>query len=271
MSQKPAVYTHGHHESVLRSHSWRTAVNSAGYLLSSLKPHMHILDVGCGPGTITVDFAALVPEGKVIGLEYAPDVLDKARVTAAERGLSNIQFVTGDIHALDFPDDTFDVVHAHQVLQHVTDPVQALREMRRVTKPGGIVAVRDGDFGGFVWYPETKGMLEWHDIYLKVARANGGDPFAGRKLRAWATQAGFDVASVTSTASTWCYSTPEEIAWWSTLWADRTVSSSFASTAIKNGLADDKELARISQIWRDWGAEKDAWFAILHGEIICRV
>ena len=120
---------------------------------------MHILDIGCGPGTITVDLAALVPEvGRVIGLECAPDVLEKARATAAERGVTNVQFVVGDVHSLNYPDGTFDVVHAHQVLQHVGDPVQALREMHCVTKPGGIVANRESDYRGFTWYPGIDGM-----------------------------------------------------------------------------------------------------------------
>lgn len=86
MPQESAVYTHGHHESVLRSHTWRTAANSAGYLLDALRPHMRILDIGCGPGTITADLAALVPDGQVTGLEYAPEVLEQARATAADRG-----------------------------------------------------------------------------------------------------------------------------------------------------------------------------------------
>jgi ubiquinone/menaquinone biosynthesis C-methylase UbiE len=135
-----AVYTHGHHESVLRGHRVRTAENSAGYLLPHLRAGLSVLDVGCGPGTITVDLAARVAPGRVTAIEMTADALDLARTEAQTRGQSNIDFVTSDVHALDLPDDTFDIVHAHQVLQHVADPVQALREMRRVCKPGGIPA-----------------------------------------------------------------------------------------------------------------------------------
>ncbi|UZJ33409.1 class I SAM-dependent methyltransferase [Streptomyces endophytica] len=271
MPQESAVYTHGHHESVLRSHTWRTAANSAGYLLDSLTPHMRILDIGCGPGTITADLAALVPDGQVTGLERAPEVLDQARATAAARGVGNVRFVVGDVHALDFPDDTFCVVHAHQVLQHVGDPVQALREMRRVTKPGGIVAVRDSDYSAMTWYPEVPGLTDWQQLYLRVARGNGGEPDAGRRLHAWARQAGFAPEAVTATAGTWCYRTPEERAWWSELWADRTVSSSYARIAVDGGHATEAELRRIAEAWRAWGAEEDGWFGILHGELLCRV
>src|SRR3954465_14015453 len=111
------VYTHGHHESVLRSHRWRTAENSAGYLLPHLAPGLRLLDVGCGPGTITADLAGLVAPRRGTAVEGAAGALDLARAEAASRGVDTIDFAVADVHALDFPDGTFDVVHAHQVLQ----------------------------------------------------------------------------------------------------------------------------------------------------------
>ncbi|KZP34148.1 UbiE family methyltransferase [Athelia psychrophila] len=271
MSQETATYTSGHHESVLRSHIWRTAANSAAYLLPHLQPHMKILDVGCGPGTITADLAALVPQGHVTGLEYEPGVLDQARAHAAARGLANIDFAQGDVNALRYPDGTFDVVHAHQVLQHVGDPVRALREMRRVAKNGGIVAVRESDFAAMTWYPAVEGMDAWHETYMRVARANGGEPDAGRRLHAWAHEAGFAWPSITVTAGTWCFQTPADRAWWSGMWADRTVSSKYADGAVKSGHATKEDLESAAQMWRRWGECEDGWFAMLHGEVICRV
>ncbi|MCX3063350.1 class I SAM-dependent methyltransferase [Streptomyces beihaiensis] len=270
MPQETAVYTHGHHESVLRSHTWRTAANSAAYLLGSLKPHMKILDIGCGPGTITADLAELVPDGRVTGVDRAENVLDRARATAAERGLTNVEFATADVHALDFPDDTFCVVHAHQVLQHVGDPVQALREMRRVTRPGGIVAVRDADYSGMAWYPRLPGMDDWLELYQRVARAGGGEPNAGPALKSWAMRAGFTPERISVSASTWCYSTPEEISWWSGLWADRTVASAYADRATAGGHATAERLEAVSRAWREWGTHADAVFTVPHGEILCR-
>nr|BFF24134.1 hypothetical protein GCM10025732_20990 [Glycomyces mayteni] len=157
MAHETAKYIHGHHESVLRSHAWRTAENSAAYLLPYLKTDHVILDIGCGPGTITADFAEIAHDGRVTGVDYVADVLAKAEAAAAERGLTNAVFEQADVHGLRFADDTFDVVHAHQVLQHVSDPVQALREMRRVAKPGGLIAVRDSDYAAFTWFPGSEG------------------------------------------------------------------------------------------------------------------
>jgi SAM-dependent methyltransferase len=263
-----AVYTHGHHESVLRSHRWRTAENSAGYLLPHLTSGAALLDVGCGPGTITADLATHITPGRVTALERTADALDLARAEIARRGLTTVDFAVGDVHALDFPDDTFDVVHAHQVLQHVADPVQALREMRRVTRPGGVVAVRDSDYAAFTWFPLLPELDEWLDLYERVARGNGGEPDAGRRLLSWAHAAGF--TDVTATSSTWCFATEEDRTWWGTMWADRVVKSDLAGQALASGAADQATLQRISQGWRRWSAEPDGWMSLLHGELLLR-
>ncbi|MBD3931266.1 methyltransferase domain-containing protein [Streptomyces chumphonensis] len=268
MSEETAVYTHGHHESVLRSHRWRTVENSAAYLLPELRPGRSVLDVGCGPGTITADLAARVAPGTVTGLEHAADVLPAARAAARERGVANVVFTTGDVHALDFADDSFDVVHAHQVLQHVGDPVRALREMRRVCRPGGVVAVRDADYDAMTWYPASPVLDAWQELYGRVARAGGGEPDAGRRLLAWARAAGF--TEITPSADVWCFATAEDRAWWSALWADRTVESRYARLAVEGGHATTERLARIAAAWRAWGADPDAWFGVLHGQLLCR-
>jgi SAM-dependent methyltransferase len=261
------VYTHGHHESVLRSHRWRTAANSAAYLLPELKPHMRILDVGCGPGTITADLAERVPRGHVTGVDTAPGIVEQARELAGDR--DNLDFTTGDVYALDYPDDTFCVVHAHQLLQHLTDPVSALREMRRVCKPGGLIAARDGDYGAMIWYPDMPVLDDWLDLYHRVARGNGGEPDAGRRLHAWAREAG--LTDITASSSTWTFATPDERAWWGGLWADRTVNSSYAANAVDGGHATRAELDQIAAGWRTWAAHQDGWFAVVNGEILCPV
>ncbi|ARQ67863.1 SAM-dependent methyltransferase [Streptomyces marincola] len=262
-------YVHGHHEAVLRSHRWRTATNSAAYLLPELRPGQALLDIGCGPGTLTADLAARVAPGRVTAVDRAPGVLAEARAEAARRGQEAITFATADAHALEFDDDSFDVVHAHQVLQHLPDPVRALREMRRVCRPGGVVAVRDADYAAMTWYPRVPGLSEWLSLYRRLARANGGEPDAGRRLAAWGRAAGFE--EVSATASTWCFAAPAERAWWSASWADRVTESELARQALDRGLATADDLERLADAWRAWGARDDAWFAVLHGEAVCRV
>lgn len=268
MAQAADAYLHGHHESVLRSHRWRTAQNSAAYLLGSLRPGMTVLDIGCGPGTITAGLAALVAEGPVTGIDPAADVLELARREAEREGLRNLSFDTGNVYQLVFADGSFDVAHAHQVLQHLTDPVAALREMRRVCRPGGLVAARDADFGGMIWYPGDPELDEWRDVYTRVARALGNEPDAGRCLLAWARAAGF--SDIQSSAGTWCYATPAEREWWGGLWAERLTESNFATRAVEHGLAVNADLRRLAAAWRRWAASPDGWFLVPHGEILCR-
>jgi ubiquinone/menaquinone biosynthesis C-methylase UbiE len=262
------TYTHGHHESVLRSHRWRTAANSAAYLLPHLRPGLDLLDVGCGPGTITVDLARVVAPGRAIGTDRSSEVLVKAGELAAARGVDNVMFEPADAYRLPYAKASFDVVHAHQVLQHLADPVAALREMRRVTRPGGIVAVRDADYRAMSWFPESSGLTAWSRLYQEVAEQNRGRPDAGRRLLAWAHAAGF--ADVTASASTWCYADDAAREWWAHHWAERITSSAIADQALARGLATRDDLERIAVAWRAWGADDDGWFVVVHGEVLAR-
>ena len=230
---------------------------------------MRILDIGCGPGTITVDIATYVPEGHITGLERAGSVLTGARNLAQERGVTNVDFVEGDANDLAYADGTFDVVFCHQVLQHVGDPVGMLKEMRRVAKTGGIVAARESDYSSFAWYPELDGLTEWLQLYDRTARRNGGEPNAGRMIHAWAKRAGFAVEDVKCSVSSWCYVQKDEIKWWSETWQERALHSAFATTAIDGGLATKEDLERVSKSWKQWGDHEDAWLTIPSAEIVC--
>lgn len=269
MTINSPTYTHGYHSSVLRSHNNRTVENSAGYLLTELSAGQSLLDVGSGVGTITADFAKRLAPSRVTALEATEQSLALTRNEIKRQGLDNVDFVVGDVHALTFPENSFDIVHAHQVLQHVADPIQALREMKRVCKPGGIVAARDADYAGFIWFPQLPELDEWMAWYQQAARVNGGEPNAGRHLLSWAQQA--ELTGITSTSSTWCLSTPEARHWWGNMWADRILKSKIAEQLLEQNTASQNDLERISKAWRHWASTKDGWLSIVHGEILCRV
>ncbi len=263
----PDRYTHGHHESVLRSHRWRTAENSAGFLLAHLRAGQSLLDVGCGPGTITADLAGRVGDGEVVGIDLAEQV-----VAAATREFAgahpNLRFATGDVYRLDFADQSFDVVYAHQVLQHLTDPVAALGEMRRVLRADGVLAVRDADYGAFTWYPADPVLDRWLEAYHRVTDVNGACADAGRRVHAWVRRAGF--ADLTVSSSNWTYATPEERAWWGGLWADRLAESDLARQLVDYGAATTHDLGAFADAFRRWAADLDGLFVVPNGEVLAR-
>jgi ubiquinone/menaquinone biosynthesis C-methylase UbiE len=264
------TYTHGHSEAVLRSHRWRTAENSAAYLLPHLRAGQTLLDVGCGPGTLTCDLADRVAPGATHGMDTSAEVVAAATAEAEARGTANVSFFAGDLYALEAEDDSFDVVHAHQVLQHLTDPVAALRELRRVMAPDGVVAVRDSDYASFTWAPVDSRLTRWLELYHQVTERNGAEADAGRHLKGWARAAGFTDVIVSS--STWTYADPEDRAWWGDLWADRVglPDSALASQALEYGLSTAEELADLAAAWRAWATEDDGVFVVLHLEVLAR-
>ena len=258
------TYTHGHQEPVLRSHRWRTAANSAAYLLPHLRPGLDLLDIGCGPGPITTELAEVVAPGRTIGVDREPEVIEEARSSASGR----VDFAVGDVYGLDFEAGSFDVVHAHQVLQHLADPVAALCEMRRVLRGDGLLAVRDADYGAFLWNPADSRLDRWREIYTQVCGRNGAEADAGRRLPAWVAGAGFGDLEVSS--SNWTFADGESRSWWTGLWADRTTGSSFAEQALEYGLSTRGELEEIAAGWREWGERPDGLFVVVHVEVLAR-
>ena len=262
-------YIHGHADSVLRSHRWRTAENSAAYLLPRLATGMRLLDVGCGPGTLTVDLARRVgPAGQVVGVDLSESVVAEAAAHAAAEGAATVSFRAGDFRTLDLPERSFDVVHAHQVLQHLRDPVGALAAMGRLARPGGVVAARDSDYTSFFWTPPERRLDRWRELYIGVSDRNGVTADAGRWLLRWAVDAGLE-DPVYST-STWTFATPADRAWWGDLWAERVVASNLAAQAVEYGLATGADLEEVAAGWRAWAATPEATFVLVHGEILAR-
>ena len=261
----PEVYTHGHHESVLRSHRWRTAENSAAFVLAQLTPSARVLDVGCGPGTITADLARRVPGGAVLGIDRSASIVEAAR---SEHAAANLSFRVGDVYALDLEDASFDVVYAHQLLQHLTRPVAAIVEMRRVLRPGGLLAVRDADYGGFLWAPADPVLDRWNDAYHRLARLNGAEPDAGRHLPGWVRAAGFTALEVTS--STWTYASETERRWWGGLWAERVTESDLARQLLEHALCDAAELEAFAAAFAHWAASPDGVFVVPNVEVAAR-
>jgi SAM-dependent methyltransferase len=260
-----ATYTHGHHASVVAAHAARTVANSAAYLEPLVEPGMRILDVGCGPGSITIDLARRAGDaGLVVGIDASAEVVATAREAAARAGVVNAVFEVGDAYD-PTPGERYDIVHAHQVLQHLGDPVGALRAWRGV---GDVVAARDVVYSATTIHPLTPELLRWRELVLRLQAANGGDGDAGAKLKAWARAAGF--TSVETDVETWCFETQRGRDFWGGQWVERALHSAFADGTERLGLADAAERQAISDAWAAWQSDEDGWMAMLHGWILAR-
>lgn len=262
MAGKQEFYTHGHSQPVVAAHAQRSAADSAQFLLAHLTDGMDLLDFGCGPGSITRDLARYVgAAGTVVGIDTNNEAL---RLAVHTNSGSNVRYVRASVYALPFPDATFDVAYGHQILQHLADPVGALGEIHRVLRPGGLVAVRDADYGSMTHYPHYPELDRWLDLYRRVARYNGGEPDAGRRLREWVSEAGF--LEIRATVSSWSYTDRRERREWAQLWSSRIQVDRFGQrVAAVDQAADIPELAAA---WLRWAEEPFGWFAFLHGEVL---
>ena len=269
MSERPRkdTYTHGHHASVVGQHSRRTAEEAAAFLIPRLRPGMRLLDVGCGPGSITAGLVKYVDPGEVVGIDAEPGVLETAReLTAAA---ANLTFEEGSVYGLPYEDGSFDVAYAHQLMQHLADPPAALREMGRVVRPGGYVAVRDSDYQTMICHPSTEAIEEWRALYTEVVRRNGADANAGRRIPSWLARAGLEQVEVSTTVA--MMRDPAEVLNWGNSWAERVTSSSLAEQALAYGLATREDLERIAAGWRAWARDDEALFLFVHVEGLATV
>lgn len=263
-------YPHGHQAAVLKAYSHRTAANSAAYLLPLLQSHYSLLDIGCGFGSITCDFADILSEGHVTGIDAADSAIKEGIKLANQRQLSNCDFRVADATALPFADESFDVVHAHQVLLHLPDPVAVLKEMRRVLKPNGIIACKTAICGCIHHYPPSPALDEWKRIYMSVCRHTGAEPNGGDRQHAWARQAGFDEPHIDVSSSSWCHRSAADREWWAETWNERVRSGSFPTTAIQSGETTQQQLEEIAHAFEQWKQHPDAAVFALHGEMIAR-
>jgi SAM-dependent methyltransferase len=257
------TYTHGYH-ATSKQMSLRTAETHASFFLPFLKSGLRILDCGCGPGTITVGLARAVAPGAATGIDIAPSEISQARMNAERQGVTNVRFDVASAYELPFPDQSFDAVFSHAMLEHVGEPRRALGEIRRVLKPGGVIGLRDSILRGHVWHPADPVIDAAFDIWLKVWRHNGGDPDIGLEQPAMLSGAGFEVFS---SSAAYDIDFHDGMGW---SIGPLLLQSSFVETAIGQGWADYDALRRLHDGLVKWSQQPFAVWYFAWGEVVAR-
>lgn len=235
----------------------RTASQEAAFIVPFLRPGIRMLDVGCGPGSITLGLAGHVAPGEIVGVDLQPAQVEQARALAAECGVTNVRFETADVYDLPFPDGSFDAAFAHAVLMHVREPVRALAEIRRVLRPGGVVGLRDPDGAARLHVPTTPLLDQWSDLAERVRQHNGATLLIGRHYRRLLLEAGFvrteAGASVQSAGS--LEETRRQAAFF------KSQLAGLARTALAEGWLDEATVEAIAADFDVWAERPDAFYA----------
>ena len=158
----------------------RTLAEYIPQLEQLLTPGTIVLDVGCGPGAITANVASLVTPGKTIGIDPGEARIALAQQMATQKQHTNLSFMVGDSHQLDFDDSSFDVVYSNTVLHSLIDPVLALKEQKRAAKPGGyVVAAGVRDWGFESRYPSCPKLAQLEQAWAAYFQTEQDRYFQG--------------------------------------------------------------------------------------------
>jgi ubiquinone/menaquinone biosynthesis C-methylase UbiE len=169
----------------------RRGSEAADFLTPYLRSGMRLIDCGCGPGSITVDLAHTVNPGEVVGIDLREEALAHARTLARERSISNVTFRAASVYDLPYPDASFNAAFACALIQHLSGPVEALTEIRRVLAPGGVVGLVDGSSPIVFRYPTNPLLDAWDHMRVVERERRTGRPSTALELRALLRAAGF--------------------------------------------------------------------------------
>ena len=266
------TYTMGYGPEFRKMLERRNAADCAAHLLPHLEPGMRLLDLGCGPGTISVGLADAVAPGALHGIDMEETQIEMAQAAAAAGGHENATFQTGDATALPFEDASFDVIHCHALLNHAPDTTAVLAEMRRVLKPGGLVAAREVIGDSSLFEPAlriggTGSDAAW-GTFLTLLKANGGHPQMGKELKGALVAAGF--TDIRASASFECYNSADDLAFLNGLITGWFFAPRTMEAAIVHGVASEAQFDGWRRSLEQWMGEPGAFAAFAWGEAVGR-
>lgn len=239
----------------------RSAAKQAAFFIPYLRPGMNVLDSGCGPGSITIGLAELDHTINVTGVDLSEDQINVARGSAAAKGVANVRFEAGSVYQLPLPDDSCDAVFSNAVFTHLANPVDAIRESRRVLKTGGVLGIRAATFNLEFIHPPDPNLNRWFEVFEKVLRGNGGSPDVAGRLGAMLRESGFSDVILTASHGLYSGETAHEF-------SGQLAEMPILTQAVEFGIIAEEESQEISAAWRRWGVHQDAFFARTWCEVV---
>ena len=259
-------YTLGYSEEVQETQGRATAEGDAAHVLPYLRPGLRLLDFGCGPGTISVGLAKAVAPGEMHGVDMDEAQVELARSIAASQGRDNAMFHVGDVTDLEFEDNSFDITHCRNVLIHIPDTAAVLSEIKRVLKPGGIIACREMICASSFAHPDFGVIGRSWDMFADLLASDDGHPQMGKDMKGHILEAGF--ANIRMTASFSVYSSPVEIATMYRFISRWFLSPKTVEAAIKYGASSEKLVCDLKVAYDRWKDHPGALFAVAYGEAV---
>ena len=257
---------HGVTPGLSQDYVTRTANQQAAFVLPYLHSEMNLLDVGCGPGTITVGLAKVVAPGHVVGVDLDSMHIEAARTLAAEQGVTNVTFQLGSALSLPFDDGRFDVAFENNVFVHLSlRALQAAKEVHRVLKPQGIFAARDADAESDVWGNLNDSIKQLDKWFIAWHQSRASDITLGKRLPTILRQAGFTDTVKSVSADT--KGDPEGTRSHARI-TTFLLDGPFGQAIVDNGWADRSTVEHLKESIRAWGEHPDAFFANVHVEVI---
>ena len=261
-----STYTMGYSDDFRQLLNRRSADSHAFYLLPRLQPGMTVLDFGCGPGTISVGLAERIAPGELHGIDMEGSQIELARAAAFDGGHGNVTFHVGNVYELPFEDNTFDVAHCHAVLMHVPDTQRALAEVKRVLKPGGILASREAIVASSFLEPQAPEVTHAWGVFAALVRGNRGHPDFGKELKTSLLEAGFE--QIQTSASFDSFSSPDDVAFLHGFIAEWFFSPVVVAALTGYGLATAEEIELWRNLLDEWRENPGASGAIAFGEAV---
>ena len=266
MTEQASSYTMGYSEEFRQLLNRRSMETHAGYLLPYLKPGLRVLDFGCGPGTITVVWPGRWTPERFMVLIWKSRRSNWPEPPPPRGGHDNAVFHVGDVTSLPFEDNFFDVAHCHAVLMHVPNTEATLSEVKRVLKPGGIIASREVVVASSFAEPSTDTLRSGWTVFGNLITANGGHPQMGRELKNWFVEAGF--TDVRAGASFDVFSAPEDVVFLHGFIMDWFFMPRVIEAATAYGLATHEQFEEWRAALEEWKGHAGAVGAIAFGEAI---